>query len=840
MNQADPASVEKIDYEKLSIEDVIKQVNVDPKTGLTNDEATKRLEQYGANALEEQKKNPWLMFGKFFWGPMPWMIEAAAVMSIFVKDWVDFSIILVLLFFNAILGYWHERAAGNALDALKNALAQEAQVLRENKWQTILAKMLVPGDIIRIRLGNVVPADVKIFEGDYLDVDQSALTGESLPVSKKAGDLAYSGSIAKKGEVSAIVIGTGSQTFFGRTAGLVQSAGAKSNFVEANNKIGDFLIILAVFLAAIMVVVQLNHGDDFLRIAEFALLLLVAAIPVAMPAVLSMTMAMGAKVLAVEKAIVSQLDCIEELAGISTLFSDKTGTLTQNKLTLGEPVVWGSSTANEIILAGSLASKEEDQDPIDLAVIQALKDQNELKSYQQLSFTPFDPVTKRTEAMVKDSSGKQFKVSKGMPPVIFKLTGISDSDLDKANQIVSDYAVKGYRTLASAKTDENGNWILLGILPMYDPPRVDSKETIAKAQEYGVKVKMVTGDDVAIGKTIAENLGLGTNIVAATDIFTSEVGKGEIPADVVSRVNAAEGFGRVFPEHKWAIVKSAQQSGQIVGMTGDGVNDSPALKQANVGIAVSGATEAARAAAGLILTAPGLSVIIRGIEEARRTFQRMMGYAYYRIAMTISIMIFVVSVVILYGFQILTPIMIILLALLDDLPVMMIAYDNANVPPRPTKWDMQRVLVVSFLLALVGVVQSAGLLRYLHHDLNLGKEVLQTAMFMQLVVAGHLLLFCTRSTKSFFQRPFPEWKLFTAIMGTQVVAAFMAANGILVYKIEWSLIGLIWMYNLVWLFIVDFIKRGFYYMYDNRVIGKIRWIQWTRKPLDPFNGLHRK
>jgi len=675
------------------------------------------------------------MFGKFFWGPMPWMIEAAAVMSLLVKDWVDFFIILVLLLFNAVLGFWHERQAASALDALKSALAQDAQAFRDGKWQTIPAQTLVPGDIIRIRLGNVVPADVKLIEGDYLDVDQSALTGESLPVSKKIGDVAYSGSIAKKGEMTAEVTGTGSHTFFGRTAGLVQTAGAKSHFAEANNKIGNFLIVLAVALAVIMVSVQLHHGDSFLRIAEFALLLLVAAIPVAMPAVLCMTMAMGAKALAAEKAIVSRLESIEELAGISILFSDKTGTLTQNKLTLGDPMIFGNATVTDVILAGSLASKEEDEDPIDLAVIQALKDPGVLKSYQQIAYVPFDPVAKRTEATIRDPSGKTFRVSKGMPPVIFKLANVTGDDLARANQAVSDYAAKGYRALAAARTDDAGNWVLLGILPMFDPPRTDSKETIARAASYGVTVKMVTGDDVAIGKTIAEGLGLGSNIVAASDIFTQEVGSADVPMEIARRVDTAEGFGRVFPEHKWAIVKAAQQLGHIAGMTGNGVNDAPALKQADVGVAVSGATEAARAAAGLILTAPGLSVIIRGIEEARRTFERMMGYAYYRIAMTISIMLFIVLIMVVYQVQILTPVMIILLALLDDVPVMLIAFDNATVSPRPSRWDMRRVLTVSSMLALLGVVQSTGILRVLHHRMGLDVPVLQTCMFMQLVIA---------------------------------------------------------------------------------------------------------
>ncbi|HWU38088.1 MAG TPA: HAD-IC family P-type ATPase, partial [Candidatus Acidoferrum sp.] len=428
----------------------------DRPKGLTSSEAQSRLAKYGPNALEEKKKSHWAVLFTFFWGPIPWMIEAAAIMALLVKDFGDFIIITALLVFNAALGFWQEHQASNALDALKSTLAQEAQALRDGKWQTILASTLVPGDIVRIRLGNVVPADVRLLEGDYLEVDQSALTGESLPVSKKVGDAGYSGSIVKKGEMTAAVTGTGSNTLFGRTAKLVQSAGTVSHFQNAVTRIGDFLIAIALVLAAILVAVQLHRGVHLLRLAEFVLILLVASIPVAMPAVLSMTMAMGARMLARAKAIVSRLESIEELAGIMTLFSDKTGTLTQNKLTLGDPVVWGTARAQDVIMAGSLASKEEDKDPIDLAVIQALKDPGVLKTYQQVAFVPFDPVSKRTEATVKGASGHEFKVSKGMPQVIFDLAKLGPDDMARAQKIVSDFAAKGYRTLGTAHTDESG------------------------------------------------------------------------------------------------------------------------------------------------------------------------------------------------------------------------------------------------------------------------------------------------------------------------------------------------------------------------------------------------
>ncbi len=471
-----------VDLSKSPIPEVLAALSTDPHKGLDAKAAGDRLAKYGPNALEEKKTSAWVLFLRFFWGPIPWMIEAAAVMAAIVHDWGDFTIILALLIFNAVLGFFEEHQASNALQALKNALALKAKVLRDGAWSEIAAKDIVPGDIVRIRLGDVVPADARIVSGDYLSVDQAALTGESLPVSKKPGDLVYSGSIAKQGEVQAVVTETGARTFFGRTASLVQSAGATSHFQAAVMRIGDFLIAAAAVLAVILVAVQLSRGADVLRLAEFVLILLVAAVPVAMPAVLSVTMALGAKLLAREKAIVSRLESIEEMAGMEILCSDKTGTLTQNKLTLGEVSPWRGADPKEALLVASLASKAEDRDPIDLAVLAGLHDESSLKAYAQLAYQPFDPVTKRTEATVKGPDGVVFHAAKGAPQVILALARLEGADLDSANKAVDAYAAKGFRTLGVARTDASGAWRFLGFIPLYDPPRADSKETIAKAE----------------------------------------------------------------------------------------------------------------------------------------------------------------------------------------------------------------------------------------------------------------------------------------------------------------------------------------------------------------------
>jgi H+-transporting ATPase len=779
------------------------------ESGLTTAEAEKWLKEYGPNDIPEKKKNPIVKFSSYFWGPIPWMIEAAVILSALIPRWEDFGIILALLIVNAVIGFWQEHKADNAIELLKQRLASKAKVLRDGKWTEIPARELVPNDVVRVRLGDIAPADVKLIEGEYLLVDQSALTGESLPVEKHLSDVTYAGSVIRQGEMNGLVVGTGINSYFGKTAQLVEEAKTRSHFQQAVMKIGNYLIILASVLVAIVFLTALFRHASFLETAQFALVLVVAAIPVALPAVLTVTMTVGAIALAKKEAIVSKLASIEEMAGMDVLCSDKTGTITKNELTVSELETFRGFSQEDALLFGALASRQEDKDPIDMAILAKAETYPEiveaLSKHKISEFKPFDPVSKRTEATVKDASGNRFKVSKGAPQVILSLTSSKKATTTKINEQVEAFAEKGYRALGVAKTDNQGEWQFAGLFAIYDPPREDSAKTIRAAQDMGVRVKMVTGDHVAIAKEIAREVNLGTNLVSA-DSF---VAKQDREAQRV--IEEADGFAQVFPEHKYCIVELLQENGHIVGMTGDGVNDAPALKKADSGIAVAGATDAAKSAADIVLTKHGLSVIIDGIRESRKIFGRMNNYSIFRIAETVRVLIFLTLAILVFNFYPINALMIVILAMLNDIPIMMIAYDNAKILQKPVRWDMRKVLSIATALGITGVFASFLLLWLGEEALHLEGPTIQTLIFLKLAVAGHMTIYTARTGEQhFWIRPLPAYSLFLTAEITQVIATILAVYGIFMQPIGWLLAGLVWGYSFSFFLFNDFVKVKMY------------------------------
>jgi H+-transporting ATPase len=852
------------DYKKLSVDETLKDLRTTRERGLTGEEAEKRLASYGYNEIPEKEESTLSRIMRRFWGPIPGMIEAAALLSAAVRRWDDFIIIMILLLTNAFIDFWQESKALNALKVLKEKLAKQALVFRDGRFQALEARLLVPGDIVKLKIGDLVPADVKLIEGDFIQADQSALTGESLPVGKKVGDIAYSNSVIKQGEMIAAVVNTALNTFFGKTVSLVAKAEReeRSHFQKAVLMIGNYLIVMTILLAAVILLTAMFRHENMLEILRFTLVLTVAAIPVALPAVLSVTMAVGAMNLAKKQAIVSRLVSIEELAGVDVLCSDKTGTLTCNRMTVSEPVVYGAYEVKDLMLYAAMSSKEENKDPIEVPIFEYMQKSGfpaEPGRYEQTRFVPFDPVSKRTEATVR-SGDKAFMVTKGAPQVILALCE-EEADSREILDKVEELATKGFRTLGvGTKQQEEKTYHFIGLIPLFDPPREDSMETIGEARKLGLDVKMVTGDNRAIAIHIADILGVGRNILDARELkgagnnelillgsiiartvyrklspdvtetdaakfadgVVKELEKGfeglalpkgyvkQHESEIIDLIEDAAGFAQVFPEDKYLIVDKLQKAGHIVGMTGDGVNDAPALKKADAGIAVSGSTDAARAAADLVLLAPGLSVIVDAIKGARVTFERMKSYSVYRIAETIRVILFMTASIVVFNFYPVTAIMIIILAFLNDIPILAIAYDRTKIDDHPVKWNMVETLTVSTVLGVLGVIASFGIFYIAEEYMHLPPAAVQTFIFLKLAVAGHLTIFLTRTEGRFWRKPYPAPLLFWAALVTKAVATLFAVYGWFVAPIGWRNAFIVWGYALLWFVVNDFIKVGTY------------------------------
>ncbi|KAF8110798.1 hypothetical protein N665_0079s0110 [Sinapis alba] len=844
-------TTESIDLENVPVEEVFQHLKC-TKEGLTSTEVQERLTLFGYNKLEEKKESKILKFLGFMWNPLSWVMEAAALMAIGLAhgggkppDYHDFVGIVVLLLINSTISFVEENNAGNAAAALMAQLAPKAKAIRDGKWNEIDAAELVPGDIVAIKLGDIIPADARLLEGDPLKIDQassSALTGESLPVTKNPGSSVYSGSTCKQGEIEAVVIATGVHTFFGKAAHLVDSTTHVGHFQKVLSAIGNFCICSIAVGMAIEIVVIYGLQQRGYRVGiDNLLVLLIGGIPIAMPTVLSVTMAIGAHRLAQQGAITKRMTAIEEMAGMDVLCSDKTGTLTLNKLSVDKNLIEifkKGIDKDMAVLMAARAARLENQDAIDTAIVSMLSDPKEARAgIKELHFLPFSPANRRTALTYLDGEGKMHRVSKGAPEEILDMAHNKLQIKEKVHSTIDKFAERGLRSLGLAYQPvpdgdvkgEGGPWEFVALLPLFDPPRHDSAQTIERALHLGVSVKMITGDQLAIAKETGRRLGMGTNMYPSSSLLSANHTEA---VSIDELIEKADGFAGVFPEHKYEIVMRLQSKKHICGMTGDGVNDAPALKKADIGIAVDDATDAARSASDIVLTEPGLSVIISAVLTSRAIFQRMKNYTIYAVSITIRIVMGFMLLCVFWEFDF-PPFMVLVIAILNDGTIMTISKDRVKPSPTPDSWKLKEIfatgVVLGAYLAIMTVVffwaayetnffpNIFKVRNFNQHHFNMkNKEVaahlneqMASAVYLQVSTISQALIFVTRSRSwSFVERP--GFLLVIAFFIAQLVASAISAMATWPFagirSIGWGWTGVIWIFNIVTYMLLDPIK----------------------------------
>ncbi|KAB2064473.1 hypothetical protein ES319_A09G021800v1 [Gossypium barbadense] len=858
---------EAVDLENVPLEEVFQTLRCN-RDGLTTEAAEQRLSIFGYNKLEEKQESKILKFLGFMWNPLSWVMEAAAIMAIALAngggkppDWQDFVGIITLLIINSTISFIEENNAGNAAAALMARLAPKAKVFRDGKWSEEEASILVPGDVISIKLGDIIPADARLLDGDPLKIDQSSLTGESLPVTKGPGDSIYSGSTCKQGEIEAVVIATGVHTFFGKAAHLVDSTNQQGHFQKVLTAIGNFCICsIAVGMITEIIVMYPIQDREYRPGIDNLLVLLIGGIPIAMPTVLSVTMAIGSHRLSLQGAITKRMTAIEEMAGMDVLCSDKTGTLTLNKLSVDKNLIEIFAKGvdpDTVVLMAARASRLENQDAIDAAIVGMLADPKEARAgIQEVHFLPFNPTDKRTALTYIDNQGRMHRVSKGAPEQILNLAH-NKSELERrVHAVIDKFAERGLRSLAVAyqevpdgrKESSGGPWQFIGLMPLFDPPRHDSADTIRRALNLGVNVKMITGDQLAIAKETGRRLGMGTNMYPSSSLLgqNKEESIAALPVDEL--IEKADGFAGVFPEHKYEIVKRLQARKHICGMTGDGVNDAPALKKADIGIAVADATDAARSASDIVLTEPGLSVIISAVLTSRAIFQRMKNYTIYAVSITIRIVLGFMLLALIWKFDF-PPFMVLIIAILNDGTIMTISKDRVKPSPLPDSWKLAEIFATGIILggylAMMTVIFFWAAYKTDFFPRTFGVKSLQktdrkdikmlaSAVYLQVSIISQALIFVTRARSwSFLERP--GLLLVLAFVVAQLIATLIAVYAnwgfAAIEGIGWGWAGVIWLYNLIFYIPLDFIKFFIRYALSGKAWDLVieQRIAFTRK-----------
>ncbi|MDA8123676.1 MAG: plasma-membrane proton-efflux P-type ATPase [Deltaproteobacteria bacterium] len=764
------------DLAAASVPDTLTALRVNPEAGLSREEARGRLKEHGYNEVAERRGHPFLKFLGKFWGVSAWMLEMIMILSAVLRKYSDLAVVSALLVVNAVLSFAQEHRAAGVVETLRKKLQVSARVLRDATWQSIPARELVPGDIVRVRPGDIVPADVKCLTGT-LSVDQSALTGESMDVDIAPGGVLSSGSIVRRGEGNGVVMLTGKDTYFGRTTELVQEARPKLHIEAVVAKVVRWLFVIVGTLLAVVIVLSLIRHVPLLEMIPLMLVLLMSAVPVALPVMFTVSMAFGSKELAKRGVLVTRLSAAEDAATMDVLCVDKTGTITMNQLTVTGVIPLGNATESDVLFAGALASQEANQDPIDLAFLAAAKERHIFDNLSRIipvSFTPFDAKNRRTEAVV-EFSGERLRMIKGAVRTVAQACGLEPPAIEALETQVSESASQGYRTLAVARGPEAGGPALVGLVMLVDPPRPDAKQLIATLRDLGVPVKMLTGDALAVAREIARGVGL-PNIRRVADLKAASAQAGNEAVDLLA---GADGFAEVYPEDKYIVVQHLQAAGHVTGMTGDGVNDSPALRQAEVGIAVSTATDVAKGAASVVLTEPGLTNIVALVEQGRTIYQRILTWIINKISRTILKAAFVAIAFVLTGKFVVSAFAMLLLVFMTDFAKIALATDQVRPSRKPETWDIGGFITVSVVLGVAMVMESLFLLwlGWSYFDLATNNNALYTFSFLTLLYFAAFSILSARERRRFWAT-MPSKTLRAALTADVLVGTVLTLVGL--------------------------------------------------------------
>jgi H+-transporting ATPase len=789
------------EYKDISVEDTLKLLGTSAD-GLTDSVVCSRLQIFGFNEVAEKKKSPVVEFLLRYWGPMPWLLELAILLGIVVKHYLEAGIIFALLTINSVIGQIQSRGSQRALEALKKRLAVKAQVLRDGEWMTIEAREIVPGDILSLGLGDIVPADAKLITG-HLSVDQSVLTGESLPVDAQQSAIVYSGSIVRSGEARCVVVNTGANTYFGKTAELVKIAKPKSHQEQIMLAIVKYMMFLGIGALVLVAVYGAVIRTDLLSILTFAVIFLMGTVPVALPAVMTIVQSAGAMELTRKNVLVTRLDSIEDAASIDVLCLDKTGTITQNKLSVGDVIPFATYAKEDVIMMASLASSQEQgKDAIDTAVLDYAQASNvNLRSYRQISFMPFEPSTRRSEATVS-SGDKEFKVIKGAPQTVISLCkGIDEATRAKADQAIEALSMKGYRTLGVARSadDDPGNMQFVGLVSLADPPRADSKDVIEGARKLGVKPMMLTGDNIAIARDIAREVSIGDRIIRMEEFKKmDDIGQAKAIEEI-------DGFAEIYPEDKYRIVKLLQSRGHMVGMTGDGVNDAPALKQAEMGIAVSSSTDVAKASASAVLTESGVGVIIDAIKTSRHIYQRMLTWVINKVTKVIQVIGLLTIGFFWFHDMVISLLGMALLIFANDFVTMSLATDNVEYTSNPNKWNIRNITFASLIVGAMVVGGGTLALFVGSHYFHLESEQLRTFIMLMLIFTSQFNVYIVRERKYFWSSR-PGRELVFSTTGALILFSLLGVYGLIVTPIALYQVLFILGFSALFTFAIDYPK----------------------------------